>query len=211
MYELWWSCISHNNCYWCRPPFQEIVQRIWCKHLDLAALWWGWRQWISSADLLYLLSWLESRFENSRFQNSNFNPIKSKSTAFIKKNLQSSTLSDPHCILLGISGVVLRLLLIAVAFCTSRDVHHLASWLQIPAEGSGLEHIHTRNCSCSFALPPIAVPFSPLLDLTKPYGWWGQPGQAWGGGGLGGEPTNEPAPPLYEVRSTSSAHGNEFF
>ena len=113
--------------------------------------------------LLVFLSWLKSRFQNSRSQASNLNPIKSESTAFIKKNLQSSTLSHPHCILLGISEVVLRLLLIAVAFCTSQDIHHFASWLQIPAEVSGLEHICTCNRSCSFALLCLPKPCSFFL------------------------------------------------
>ena len=35
--------------------------------------------------LLCSLFWLESRFENSQFQTSNLNPIKSENTAFIKK------------------------------------------------------------------------------------------------------------------------------
>ena len=67
-------------------------------------------------------------------------------------------------ILIDISEAMLRPLLIVVAFCTSRGVHLFASWLQILAEGSGLEHIYTCNRSCSFALlrlhNPIAV-FSP--------------------------------------------------
>ena len=55
-------------------------------------------------------------------------------------------------ILFGISEVALYLLLIAVAFCMSQGVHLLAPWLQIPAEGSSLEHNYTCNRSCSFAL-----------------------------------------------------------
>ena len=54
-------------------------------------------------------------------------------------------------ILFGISEVVIHLLLITVAFCTSRGVHVFALWLQIPAKGSGLEHIYTCNRSYSFA------------------------------------------------------------
>ena len=48
--------------------------------------------------------------------------------------------------------MALRLLLIVVAFCMSRGIHLFAPWLQIPAEGSGLEHIYTCNRSYSFAL-----------------------------------------------------------
>ena len=55
-------------------------------------------------------------------------------------------------ILFGISEAALHLLLIVVAFCTSRGVHLFAPWLQIPAEGYGLERIYIRNRSCSFAL-----------------------------------------------------------
>ena len=84
---------------------------------------------IFSADLLYLLSRLKSRFENSRFQTSDFNPIKSENMASTKKTPQSSILSYQHRILFGISGAALRLLLIVVAFCTSRDIYYLASWL----------------------------------------------------------------------------------
>ena len=128
---------------------------------------------------------------------------------------QSSVFSHQRRILFGISEVALRLLLIVVAFCMSRDVHHLASWLQIPAECSGLEHIYTRNCSYSFALLCLHKPYSgflpPFCRSNQPYGWRGQLGQACGGGGSGGEPTDEPAPPPYEVRSISSAHGNELF
>ena len=45
---------------------------------------------------------------------------------------------------------MLRLLLIVVAFCTSRGIHLLAPWLQI--HGSSLEHIYTHNRSYSFTL-----------------------------------------------------------
>ena len=107
---------------------------------------------IFSINLLYLLSRLKSQFENSRFQTSDFNPIKSKNTTFIKKTLQSSVLSYEHRIPFDISEVALRLLLIVVAFCTSRGVHLFASWLQISGEGSGLEHIYTCNRFYSFAL-----------------------------------------------------------
>ena len=84
---------------------------------------------IFPADLLYLLSWLKSQSKSSRFQNPDLNPIKSENTAFIKKTPQSSVLSYQRHILSGISGAVLRLLLIAVAFCMSRDIYYLASWL----------------------------------------------------------------------------------
>ena len=170
---------------------------------------------IFSIDLLYFLSRLKSRFENSWFQTSNLNPTKSKNTASIKRTPQPSVLGYQHRILFGISVVALRLLIIAVAFRTSRDIHHLASWLQIPAEGSGLEHIYTRNCSCSFALLRLHKPCSSFLPpfhrSNQPYGRRGQPGQACGEGGSRGEPTDEPAPPPYEVRSTSSTYGNELF
>jgi len=69
---------------------------------------------IFSTDLLYILSCLESQFENSRFQTSDLNLIKSKNMAFIKKTLQSSVLSYQRRILFGISEAVLHLLLIAV-------------------------------------------------------------------------------------------------
>ena len=107
---------------------------------------------IFPANLLYFLSRLKSRFENSRFQTSDLNPIKSENMAFIKKTPQSSILSYQCRILFGINGVALCLLLIAVAFYMSRGIHLLALWLQIPAEDFGLEHIYIRNCSCSFAL-----------------------------------------------------------
>ena len=107
---------------------------------------------IFSIVLLYFSFRLKSQFENSRFQTSNLNPIKSENMAFIKRTPQSSILNHQCRILFCISEVALRLLLTGVTFCTSRDVHHVASWLQIPAEGSGLEHIYTRNCSYSFAL-----------------------------------------------------------
>ena len=118
-------------------------------------------------------------------------------------------------IFFGISAVVLHLVLIAVAFCTSRDVHHLASWLQIPVEGSGLEHIYTCNCSCSFALLrpcKLGSSFLPLLiDPTKLHGWRGQLRQTHNEGGFGGGHAGEPTPSSYEVRSISSAHSDELF
>jgi len=118
---------------------------------------------IFSIDLLYFLSRLKSQFENSRFQTSDLNPIKSENMAFIKKTPQSFILSYQRRILFGISEAALHLLLIAVAFCMSRDVHHLASWLQIPAECFGLEHVYTHNCSCSFALLHLHKPYSSFL------------------------------------------------
>ena len=108
-----------------------------------------------SVNLLSFLSRLKSRFENSRFQTSVLNPIKFENTAFIKKTSQSSVLSYQCCILFGISEVALHLLLIVVAFCMSRDFYHLASWLQIPAEGSGV------------AEPPKELgPHAPIVVLT---------------------------------------------
>ena len=170
---------------------------------------------IFSIDLLYFLYWLKSRFETSRFQTSDLNPIKSENMAFIKKTPQSSTLSYQRCILFSISEVALHLLLIAVAFCTSRDIYHLALWIQIPAEGFGLEHIYTRNCSCSFALLCLHKPcsgFPPrFCRSNKFYGQRGQPRQTHSEGGSGGGHAGEPVPSLYEVRSTSSAHGDELF
>ena len=70
----------------------------------------------------------------------------------LREPLNLLSLVTRRRILFGISGVVLRLLLIVVAFCMSRGIHLLAPWLQIPTEGSSLEHIYTRNCYCSFAL-----------------------------------------------------------
>ena len=71
------------------------------------------------ADLLYFLSRLKSRFENSRFQTSDLNPIKSENMTFIKKTPQSSVLSYQRHILFGISEAALHLLLIAVTLRTS--------------------------------------------------------------------------------------------
>ena len=68
-----------------------------------------------------------------------------KTWPLLRKTPQSSILSHQRCILFGISEVALRLLLIAVAFCMSRGIHHHASWLQILAECFGLEHIYTRK------------------------------------------------------------------
>ena len=167
---------------------------------------------IFSIPLLYFLSRLKSRFENSLFQSSNLNLIKSENTTSIKRTPQPSVLSR---ILIGISVVALRLLLIAIDFCTSRDVHHLASWLQIPAKGSGLEHIYTRNCSRPFALLRPCKLCSGFLPPSRrsnrPYGRRGQPRQTCSGGGSGGEHAGEPAPSTHEVRSISSTYGNELF
>ena len=167
---------------------------------------------IFSIALLYFLSQPKSRFENIRFQTSNLNPIKSENIASIKRTPQPSILIH---ILFGISAVALHLLLIMVALCTSRDVHHLALWLQIPAEGSGLEPIYTRNYSCSFALLhpcKLCSGFLPPSHISnQPYGWRGQPRQTCGGGGSGGGHAGEPAPSSYEVRSISSTHGDELF
>ena len=84
---------------------------------------------IFPADLLYLLSWPKSRSESSRFQAPDLNPIKSENTASTKKTPQSFVLRYQRRILFGISGVTLRFLLIVVAFCTSRYIYYLASWL----------------------------------------------------------------------------------
>ena len=111
------------------------------------------------ADPLYFLFRLKSRFENSRFQTSDLNPIKSKNTAFIKKTLQFSILSYQRRILLGISGVVLHLLLIAVTLHMSRDIYHPISVATNTSRG----------------LRPQTHPylqlllFSALLRLHKPY------------------------------------------
>ena len=70
-----------------------------------------------------------------------------------------------HHIFFGISEVTLRLLLIVLAFCTSRGVHLFALWLQILAKGHGLEHIYIRNRSCSFAFLHPRKLYSGLLPL----------------------------------------------
>ena len=167
---------------------------------------------ILSVAPLYFLFRLKSQFENSRFQTSNLNPIKSENMAFIKRTPQSSILNQQCRILFCISEVALRLLLTGVTFCTSRDVHHVASWLQIPAEGSGLEHIYTCNRSCSFALLRLHNPiagFSPTNRSKQLHGQRGQPRQACGGGDSVGEHVGEPAPPTHEVRLMFSAHGDD--
>ena len=53
---------------------------------------------IFSIDLLYFLSRLKSQFKNRQFQTSDLNLIKSKNTAFIKKNssIFYPQLSTPH-------------------------------------------------------------------------------------------------------------------
>ena len=55
---------------------------------------------ILSISSLYFLFQLKSRFENSRFQISVLDPIKSKNTAFIKRTPRSSALSHqtPYCL-----------------------------------------------------------------------------------------------------------------
>ena len=116
-------------------------------------------------------------------------------------------------IFFSISEVALHLLLIMVAFSSSRGVHLLAPWLQIPAEGSSLENICTRNYSAplhfSALVDSVAVFFPFLIDSTKLHGWRGQSRQAHDGGGSRGRHVGEPAPSSYEVRSISSAHGDE--
>ena len=74
----------------------------------------------SSADLLYLLSQLKSRFENSRFQTSDFNPIKSENMDSTEKTPQSFVLSYQRRVLFSISGAALHLLLIVVALHVPR-------------------------------------------------------------------------------------------
>ena len=100
--------------------------------------------------------------------------------AFIKReSFDLLSLVTWRHILFGISEVVIHLLLITVAFCTSRGVHVFALWLQIPAKGSGLEHICTHNCSTpshfSALVDSVAVFFPFLIDSTKLHGWRGQP------------------------------------
>ena len=65
-------------------------------------------------------------------------------------------------ILIGTSEVVLRLLLIVVAFCASWGVRLFTSCLQIPVEGFDLEHISIRNCS--FTLLRLPKPYSGFLS-----------------------------------------------
>ena len=79
---------------------------------------------IFSIDLLYLSSRLKNRFENSRFQTSDFNMINSENTASTKKTPQSSILSYKRRIFFGISEAALHLLLIAVTLRTFRDIYH---------------------------------------------------------------------------------------
>ena len=87
----------------------------------------------------------------------------------LREPLNLLSLVTRRRILFGISGVVLRLLLIVVAFCMSRGVHLFAPWLQIPAEGSGLEHIYTCNHSCYFApLRPRRLCSSFLPSSCRP-------------------------------------------
>ena len=70
-------------------------------------------------DLLYFLSCLKSRFENSHFKTSDLKPTKYENTAFIKNTPQSFVLSYQRRILFGISEAALRLLLIVVTLHTS--------------------------------------------------------------------------------------------
>ena len=113
-----------------------------------------------------------------------------KTWPLLREPPQPSIFSYQCRILFSISAVALHLLLIAVAFCTSRDICHLTLWLQIPAKGSGLEHIYTCNCSCSFALLHPCKHCSGFLPPSRrsnqPYGGRGQPRQTCGGGGFGG-------------------------
>ena len=44
MHEPWWGCIGHNNWFWYWPSLQEVLQRVWCRHPDLATIWW-WEWW----------------------------------------------------------------------------------------------------------------------------------------------------------------------
>ena len=116
-----------------------------------------------------------------------------------------------RCTPIGISEVVLPLLLIAVAFYTSRGIRLFASGPQIPAGGFGLKHISTSNYS--FALlrlrNPVAVFLLPLVDPIILHGRRRQPRQACGGGNPGREHADEPASPMHEVRVMTSAHGDD--
>ena len=109
--------------------------------------------------------------------------------------------------------MALRLLLIAVAFYTSRGIHLFASGPQIPAGGFGLEHISTRNCS--FALLRLLKPYSgfPLrfIDLIILHGRRRQPRQACGGGNPEREHADEPASPTHVVRLTFLVYDDEQF
>ena len=118
---------------------------------------------IFSVALLCFLFWLKSQFENSRFRLLTLIRLSLKTQPLLREPLQYSILSYQWGILFGISEVVLCLLLIVDAFCMSQDVHHLASWLQIPAEGSSLEHIYTRNRSYSSTLLHPCKPYSSFL------------------------------------------------
>ena len=138
-----------------------------------------------------------------------------KTWPLLREPLDLLSLVTQRRILFSISEVTLRLLLIAVAFCMSQGVHPFVPWLQIPAEGSGLKHIYTNNCSApshfSALVDSIAVFFPFLVDPTKPHGQRGQPRQTCGGGDSGGEHVGELAPLTHEVRSTSSVHDDELF
>ena len=169
---------------------------------------------IFSTDPLYFLSRLKGRFENSRSQTSDLNPIKSENTASIKKTPQSSVLSYQRRILFGISEVVLHHLLIVVALRTSRDIYHpISVAINTSRRLQPRTHLYLQ-LPLFFALLRLHKPCSgflpPFHRSNQPYGWRGQPGQAHGGGGSR-EPVDEPVPPPYEVRSISSTHGDELF
>ena len=118
---------------------------------------------IFPADLLYFLSWLKSRFENSQFQTSDLNPIKSKNMTFIKKTLQSSVLSYQCRILFGISEAVLRLILIAVTLRTSRDIYHPISVAINTSRGLWPQTHLYLQLHLFFALLHLHKPYSGFL------------------------------------------------
>ena len=109
--------------------------------------------------------------------------------------------------------MALRLLLIAVAFYTSRGIRLFASGPQIPVGGFSLEHISTGNCS--FALLHLLKSCSgfPLrfIDLIILHGRRRQLRQALCGGNPGGEYADEPASPTHEVRLTFLVYDDEQF
>ena len=118
-----------------------------------------WNQWQPYFHCFFVFLFrLKSRFECSQFCPPNLNPIESENTAFIKRTLWFSAFSCSTPYSIGISEVVLRLLLIAVAFYTPRGACLFASGPQIPTGGFGLEHISTHNCS--FALLRLPKPCS---------------------------------------------------
>ena len=106
--------------------------------------------------LIMLLFWIKSRFDTA-------DPIlliqtSLKTQLLLREPFDFLPSVAQHHTPIGISEAVLRLLLIAVAFYTSRGVRLFASGLQILASGFGLEHISTRNCS--FALLRLKKPCS---------------------------------------------------